>query len=157
MIEVYGDAWELSKGNVLCITTNGFIKKTGECVMGRGIAKEAADRFTSLPKLLGIAIKEYGNNVHFLGYYTDKTLDAFWYLYSFPTKHNWFENSDLDLIYKSKMQLIKESERFSNHNLKIYLPRPGCSNGGLNWKLEVKPIIEDLDDRFYIVAHESER
>ena len=53
MIEVFGDAWELSKDHFLCITTNGEVKINGQAVMGKGIAKEAANRFPELPEAFG--------------------------------------------------------------------------------------------------------
>lgn len=150
MIEVFGDAWELSKGNILCITTNDVVKKDGRAVMGKGIAKEAADRFPQLPEILGERIEESGSNVYDLGYFGE------WNLYSFPTKYHWWNKSDKILISISTNQLLGKINILADSiDKKIYLPRPGCSNGGLEWK-EVKPIIDKLDDRFYIVAYDEE-
>ncbi len=80
----------------IVITTNGFVKKNGECVMGRGIAQQARDKFPGFPKKLGSAIKEKGNIVFH------------WYeegLITFPTKHVWMDDSDLELIKRSAYQL----------------------------------------------------
>jgi hypothetical protein len=33
---------------------------------------------------------------------------------------------------------------------KVWMVRPGCSNGRLKWE-NVKPVIEFLDDRFIVV------
>lgn len=153
MIEQFGDAWELAKGNILCITTNGLVKKNGECVMGRGIAAQAKERFPALPAHLGQALLIYGNHVHWLDNWGD------WFLMSFPTKHKWWEKSDLKLIERSVKELqcmfpIDDTESYK-YNTKIYLPRPGCSNGGLDWK-DVKPLVEILDDRFVIVERTNE-
>lgn len=38
----------------------------------------------------------------------------------------------------------------------VYLPRPGCKNGGLDYNSQVKPILEKhlTDDRFRIISNE---
>lgn len=38
--EVVGNMWAIP-ADAYCITTNGFVKKNGEAVMGAGCAKEA--------------------------------------------------------------------------------------------------------------------
>jgi hypothetical protein len=50
MKEVFGDAFDLIKNyDSLCITTNGYVKNNGACVMGRGIALTAARKYFMLP------------------------------------------------------------------------------------------------------------
>lgn len=56
------DVWE--QGIPICITTNGFIRHNGECVMGRGCAAEAKRRFPALPAELGAVLREAGNHVY---------------------------------------------------------------------------------------------
>lgn len=148
MVEMFGDAWELSKGNVLCITTNGFVKKNGECVMGRGIASQAKERFPKLPAFLGDNLLRLGNHVYWLGKWGK------WFLISFPTKHNWWEKSDPELI-KISVQELKDITGTDDCKLKIFLPRPGCSNGGLDWK-DVKPLVEQLNDQYIIVDYKQD-
>ena len=146
MLEVKGNAWDLFKNyNALCITTNGFVKANGECVMGRGIALECKQYFPSIPKLLGSLIIRKGNNVHMLGTVNNSIM-----LVSFPVKHNWFENADIKLIEQSANQLVKLAD--NNNWNKILIPRPGCGNGNLKWS-NVKPVLETIfDDRFHIVS-----
>jgi len=74
----------------------------------------------------------------------------------FPTKHNWWEKSDLVLIEESTRQLRDFFDNvISEYPVPIYLPRPGCSNGGLDWE-DVKPILEKyLDDRFVVVQRKA--
>ena len=133
--------------NAICITTNGFIKKNGELVMGRGIAKQAQARWDWLAKELGAQVKDSGNNVYAV------RLDSGLLLISFPVKHNWWEKADLELIERSAIQL----HSFLNHwdlkkEAKVLLPRPGCGNGQLKWE-DVKPVIEPiLDDRVWVVT-----
>lgn len=49
--------------DAICITTNGFVKRNREAVMGRGCALEAAKRIPELPSLLGHRIQLDGLEV----------------------------------------------------------------------------------------------
>ena len=144
MKEIQGNIWDYhDKAKWIVITTNGSVRKNGEAVMGRGVALQAKQRYPDLPKLLGEMIKKEGNRVHYE-----------WHrgLIFFPTKHNWWEKSDLELIEESTQRLVK---LFDSQVLgcppSIYMVRPGCHNGKLDWG-DVKPILEKyLDDRFTVV------
>lgn len=64
MLEKVGDMWRVgAEYEAVCITTNGFVKKNGEAVMGRGCAAEAAEFWPGLPSLLGLDIRVNGNVV----------------------------------------------------------------------------------------------
>ncbi len=142
MIEILDkiDIWKFHKKYPIVVTTNGFTKKTGECVMGRGIALEAKTKFPELSIKLGNNIKNFGNKVFYFSEYN---------LFTFPTKYNWWEKSDINLIEKSCKELVEFVD--NNKIERIFLPRPGCGNGKLNWD-DVKKILEKyLDNRFYIV------
>ena len=144
MIEKIGDIWQTSC-EVIAITTNGVVKKNRELVMGKGIAGDAKWKYPSLPRIWGNYVSTYGNGVY--SYETSSGV----ILFSLPTKHHWRDKSDIKLIVKSIKQLIVKTEDF-NH---IAIPRPGCSNGGLNWEIDVKPVIEPLlNDRFIIYSLE---
>lgn len=157
MKEATGDIWkwiEDTSVDAICITTNGTIKKCGDGVMGAGIAKQAAERFPELPKILGDHIKTLGNHVNVLQYIANKTdnecrCPGYTYLVAFPVKHNWYENADLTLIATSCKELSDMATRAGWDN--VVLPRPGCGNGNLSWDA-VKLILQNhLDDRFTIV------
>jgi len=144
MKEIIGDLWDYhKKGHWIVITTNGNLNTKGEAVMGKGIALQAKQRYPELPRELGKQIKEIGNCLHH---------DSSRGLLLFPTKHDWWEKSDLELIEKSTKELVDLFDNYiSGYAVPIYLVRPGCSNGGLDWK-DVKPILEKyLDDRFVVV------
>jgi hypothetical protein len=149
MQEITGDIWELAKEQILIFTSNANLKKDGTSVMGKGIAKEVADRFPEIPKYLAAMIKVTGNVVHCLG--TFYTKETFYRIYSFPTKHNWWEKSDLSLIEQSAKQLLEIDFLLNDE---VYLPRVGCGNGGLEWE-EVKPKLACLGTRFTIVSREE--
>lgn len=150
MIEVKGNLWTYvttdgQRPDVIVITTNGTVKKNGECVMGRGCAFEAKGLYPGLAADLGSAIKLSGNHVFVLGVTP--------MLMSFPVKHQWFEKADIELIQRSAKELV---EVFGNRGMEaiktVVMPRPGCGNGRLSWP-EVKKILEPiLDDRFHVIT-----
>jgi len=153
MKEVKGNIWDYhDKGYWIVITTNGTVRKDGACVMGRGVAKQAAIKYPQLPRELGKLIKLRGNVCHVM-----------WGLgiITFPVKHNWWEKADLTLIEKSCKELVQKvcdidefkSDTYPENNWpdEVYMVRPGCGNGGLRWK-DVEPILDKHLKRRYIVV-----
>lgn len=143
----------LEPADAIVLTTNGTTKKNGDAVMGRGVALQAARSWYGLQKLLGKKIAAKGNRVRLL----TKTNAALpylslprkndplivavpWHIVSFPVKHNWYDKADLELIETSCKQLKKLVERKGWK--RILLPRPGCGNGSLSWKKEVRKVVK---------------
>lgn len=141
MKEIQGNLWTWAQdapNTYIVITTNGTVKRDGCCVMGRGVAKQAAVRFPGLPAFLGEKISTHGNHVHVLP----------GNLISFPVKFHWAEEANILLINRSVVELVDTADLI--HATHIYMPRPGCGNGGLTWDV-VRPLLVDkLDDRFTI-------
>ena len=141
MHEVVGNLWETG-ADAIVITTNGFIKKNGHAVMGAGVAKQALRKWPNLSLVLGEHIRDNGNCV-------GSTRTSAERIVFFPVKHAWYEKADLELITRSTKELVKMADRIGWQA--VVLPRPGCGNGGLDWK-DVKPILESyLDERFTVV------
>ena len=70
---------------------------------------------------------------------------------TFPVKYNWYEKADLDLIDRSARELKTLFPEGSSGLDPIYLVRPGCMNGKLDWE-DVKPVLEKyLNNNFIIV------
>lgn len=141
MKEVRMDLWQAHKEGKWCvITTNGFVKKNGEAVMGAGTAYQAKSRYPTLPSRLGEYIQAMGNTVF---HFPDCKI------LTLPVKDNWWEEAKIPLIITSckrlkDVMLVVGIEE-------VYMPRPGCGNGGLRWD-EVFPAINPiLDDRFTVV------
>ena len=170
MKEMRGNMFEIDC-DVLCITTNGFVKSNGECVMGRGIAKQIQKYCPDIPRDLGNLIKTKGNNVHLI---YDK-YDDIPAVVSFPVKpiskvctsHDdyvshmsfdigdvimgWACKADPKIIEQSAKQLVKLANEQGWNN--IILPRTGCGAGELDWN-DIKPILDKiLDDRFTAVTY----
>lgn len=140
MIEIKGNLWEhVNQESVICITTNGTVKNTGECVMGRGCALEAKIRYPNIARRIGDHIRAHGNTPFWV------TSD----LITFPVKHNWWEKADPQLILASANWL---TEAANNLRQKWFiLPRPGCGNGKLKWE-DVKPLLLNLPDNVKVIS-----
>jgi len=143
MKEIRGNLWEYhSRGEWICITTNGYIRKDGRLVMGRGCAKEALQRIPEIAQKLGTLIKDYGNIP-----FEFPALK----IISFPVKEHFRDKADPHLIESSAkaVKRIVEAHKIE----KIIIPRPGCGWGHLKWE-RVKPILEKVftDDRFVVIS-----
>lgn len=143
MIEIVGDIWKFHEnGYPIVITTNGDINSKGLAIMGRGIALEMKTRFPEFPEFLAVHLSQYGNRVGYFHKYR---------VFTFPTKYHWYEKSDINLIKQSARELAS-AVRWAQFD-KVYMVRPGCSNGKLLWE-NVKPVIEPfLDDTFIVVQN----
>jgi hypothetical protein len=143
MREARGDLWAMD-ADVVVITTNGVVKQNGACVMGRGCAQQARDRFAGIDRKLGGYIRQHGNRAFNLGTWRGT------HIASMPVKHRWDQQADPQLIVQSARQLTAMADKFGWQ--RIAVPRPGCGNGSLNWS-DVRPLLlEVLDDRFTVVT-----
>jgi hypothetical protein len=147
VLEQRGNLWWLAEpGDALVITTNGFVARDGHAVMGRGIAYEATQRDPTVSFVLGEKIRTGGNHVHII-HPQRQSSDFDWV--SMPVKHHWRDMADPNLIVRSALELAALAPRWN----RIWMPRPGCGNGHLDWA-DVKPLIEPiLDDRFIAVTY----
>lgn len=139
LIEDTGDLVEFwRRGNAIGITTNGFVKNNGECVMGRGIALSINKAVPGFAKELGDCITLEGNK-------------PFWFpdynIWTFPVKHHWRQQADIELIKKSARYIVAMNELYWQIDY-LDFPRPGCGNGRLSWadvKKEIKPIFINVE------------
>jgi hypothetical protein len=140
MKQMPGNLWDYHQHGPVCITTNGIIKKDGTLVMGAGIALQAKQRFPSLPVVLADAVSQYGNHTFYL---PDENL------FSFPTKNDWKDKSDINLIAQSATELVNITNQMDF--TEVYLPKPGCANGQLSWTSVRVVLGQILDSRFIVV------
>jgi len=156
--------------SAIAITTNGFVKRNGRCVMGRGCAKQARDRYPGLDMLLGTALRKYGNVPCIL-------IAGRPSIVSFPVKpavaifdgHNavrhmsshfiigdrvpgWACLADLGLICSSARALVQLADL--HHWSRVRIPRPGCGAGELTWDVVAPKLHGILDDRFIAMTFE---
>lgn len=149
----------LDSFDAICITTNSVIGSDGRAVMGAGCALECAKRWPATPEILASLLTRSERNIPFQlgivtsGVFTEHvSIDSFkseCRIFSFPTKYDYLDKSDLDLIKASCHYMVQHADNIGLDF--IALGRIGCGYGGLLWN-DVKPVIAKiLDERFYIV------
>jgi len=165
------------KPNAICISVNGFVKKDGNAVLGRGCAKTAADRWPWIANLWGSLAKLNAGTSILCEVSSPelKTID----LIAFPVKDKtetceedksnvvqhmraqfregddvpgWACKARLDLIKKSLDALVQLVDAYEYKH--VVLPRPGVGAGELAWS-DVEPLLEVLDDRFYVISNNA--
>lgn len=166
MREAQMDLWQAyDRGNICCVTTNGYVKRNGEAVMGRGTAKQAAERWPQIPRRLGSQLAVLGNRVQFIhprllafpvkgvqGTSTVRNVVAHM-AGQFPSGSivpGWAMVANVALIERSLLELSIMREPYGWGN--VYLPRPGCGAGELDWERQVKPLCELYGDWLVIVS-----
>lgn len=127
--------------SIFCITTNGIVKSNGELVMGAGVALEAKKRYPNLPYFIGLHVREKGNIPGIFNYYKETII-------SFPTKDHFKNKSNIDLIINSARDIVIIANMYKLNE--IYLTRPGCGLGGLDWNYVRDKISPILDNRFIV-------
>ncbi len=142
MLQAKGNLWEMDF-ECRCITTNGVVLKTGELVMGAGVAYQAKKRYPGIEGVLGSWVMAHGNWPCYI-----KEMGVI----SFPTKWHFKNPSDLFLIARSAKRLVDIAN--SNNIQSIGLTRPGCGMGKPIWSNVQNSIENILDDRFTVVSEE---
>ncbi len=147
MLERIGDIFKQSDADAICFTSNGIVDSRNNLVMGAGIALAFKQKYPFLPQWIGKQVKKSGNHVYAQA--TSSYPPMLW-LVSFPTKHHWKDPSDLQLIEQSARELVELTNKRAWYT--VFLTRPGCGNGQLNWEDVKKVIGPILDDRFIILT-----
>lgn len=132
-----GDIWACEKTHLIVIPTNIGWKRTGENVMGRGLALQAERKYPQLPLWYGQQCEKRRTETPVLGYEHAP-------LILFPVKPlnedqpslSWKSKASLDLIERSARQL---SELCPDWDIAVSLV--GCGNGGLEMA-DVRPILD---------------
>lgn len=139
MHEQQTDIWSFWGKAVIAITTNGSTTRDGRSIPGKGVARQAAERFPELRQRLGTLLLAGGNHVY----------EIIPGLVSFPIEETPFSQPDKQLIRQSAKELRYLADLHGWQTIAV--PRPGCGGGGLAWH-EVRPLLEGLfDERFIVV------
>ena len=133
----------------ICIPSNGTVTKSGGAVMGAGVAKQAKLHCQGIEKAMALHLKDGGNHVHWLGTWPlprqsrDGSLGCDIHVFNFPVKHHWAQKADIALIRQSCEELGHWLHGITGTGWSVWLPAPGCGNGGLHWS-DVGPAIDGL-------------
>lgn len=159
MIEVWGDLWAFHRPyrgaqaeavadhgcDAVVITTNGQTRRDGGAVMGRGVARQAMERWPELQAIFGFMLVTRGNHCHVVRANNPSIV-------TFPVKHRWSQPADLNLIIKSARQVVDIANILRWR--RVAIPRPGCGNGQLKWD-DVRPAIGAILDNRFLVIYED--
>jgi hypothetical protein len=154
MREIADDIFDYAKRerpDAVCIPSNGYVRQDGGGVMGRGVAKQALDRWPEIGGLLGAALRANGNCTQVLCVKGGIAIVAF------PTKETYQTPSSIGRIRTSMRQLLALADERGWTS--VVMPRPGCGNGQLAWVDRADNVRDALlsmaDDRVTIVDNES--
>ncbi len=157
-----GDIWELAaqpQHGWVIVPTNTDVKQNGNAVMGKGLAKQAADQLDYLPRLLGQHIKTWGEEIFAYEAEQKWSRGTFGILQKpmrvvcLPTKTTWRQGSDLELIERGckALKLLAYQLNNSPDVHEFFVPRLGAGLGGLDWEREVRPVVDSsLDSDHFI-------
>lgn len=137
-----GDIWTAPKGEWIVITTNSYIKKDGKLAMGKGVAKEALNKYPMIDQILGEYINETCKHLGFYGI----AIITRYNLIALQTKYYFNEISSIELINKS----ISKLKRIMPESGKINMVFPGIGYGQLSPEKVYKECLKDLADNYII-------
>jgi hypothetical protein len=149
--EIQGSFWDYApEYDALVVTLNTIVKNNGALTMGAGIAKQFVKEYPNIPFIFGEMTKEMYK-------YSDEPyplctmLDNGKYVIGIHTKLHWKNESPLWLVHRSISSMVSLVN--SLNIKKVLMTRPGCGHGGRNWKMEIKPILNELLDERFTVCH----
>lgn len=124
-------------------------------VMGKGIALQFKEKYPKMFEEYKNACKcgelKHGGDLWWWKINTNSRdlfskKDKEKYVLCFATKENWRKSSKLEWIERGLVELSTyfNSDYFYEfvHKTSIAFPKLGCSNGGLDWETQVKPVME---------------
>ena len=115
--------------------------------MGAGVAKAAKLKFPGIDINLASWLDRHGNvpgRIYQIGVEQ--------YVVSFPTKDHWRYPSKLELIKQSAFRLKAGWQKLGSQHT-VYLPRPGCGLGGLQWNQVRKVISPYFEEPNFIITY----
>jgi len=108
--------------------------------MGKGLALEFKHRFPEMYRTYVLMCEQEALRVGTVMFYSYKNNQENQIICNFPTKHGWWQPSTLVIIEKSLQAFIKYAPVWKIQS--VAFPKVGCGLGGLNFELQVQPLLE---------------
>jgi len=149
MIYKVGNILEhMDDADVILVTTNSYINRNRQLVMGRGFASCMASKFPEIKEIAGERIghlSRYGviNIPKIICSVNASRID----IALFQVKYHFKDNADLDLVKFSTMML--RIWAYIEKDKEFFLNYPGIGQGKLDKSL-VEPIVSKLPDNVTI-------
>ncbi len=134
-----------TKGNLLESDAQALVNTVNtEGVMGKGIALQFKEKFPENYRLYRDACKNHLVNVGKMFITSESTLTGVRIIVNFPTKTTWKKPSEYSYIEEGLCSL--RAEILSRGISSIAIPPLGSHNGGLDWSVVKRMIVEHLQD-----------
>lgn len=136
---------QFTKGNLLESPAQALVNTVNtEGVMGKGIALQFKEMFPDNYRLYRDACKKHQVNVGQMFVTSESTLTGTKIIVNFPTKTTWKKPSEYSYIEAGLRAL--RNEIISRNISSIAIPPLGSHNGGLDWLIVKKMILNYLQD-----------
>ena len=142
-VYIKDDLWKYEgKADLIVISTNSYIKKDGELVMGRGLALQAKNRYPELPRLFGQKIPHLGVYGLVVVKHQGKLFGAF------QVKRHFRDRAEIALIENSTRKL---RDFLKENPVSVVMNFPGIGYGRLRNKVgEIKEILDTLPENVQV-------
>lgn len=142
-------------GNIFTATTQCIVNPVN-CVgvMGKGLAREFKKRFPDMFKYYKAQCDTGLLQIGQIAFYKYKTPSTGPIICLFPTKNHWRQASTLEIIEVGLRAFIKYAPEMQIKS--VAFPKIGAGLGGLNFNLQVLPLMEmylaktDFDVKIYM-------
>lgn len=132
---------EFLRGNLVEADAEALVNTVNTVgVMGKGIALQFKKKFPENFRVYEHACKKDEVQIGKMFTVPSGKLTNPRYIINFPTKRNWREKSRVEYVREGLEDLLCEIERLDIRSIAV--PPLGCGNGGLDWEIEVRPLIE---------------
>lgn len=139
---------EYVTGNLLEAKTEALVNTVNTVgVMGKGIALQFKERFPVNFKIYATAAKNKEIQIGKMLVVKENTIDGPKTIINFPTKTEWYKNSQYDFIEEGLQDLVRVIQDEDIRSIAI--PPLGCGNGKLKW-----PKVKELMQKYLAPLHD---
>jgi len=142
---------QFMQGDLLQADTQALVNTVNTVgVMGKGIALQFKNRFPKNYHIYKEACKSQELKIGQMLVVKDGDLLNEKYIINFPTKEHWKSPSKIEYIEQGLIGLKEVIRKYSIKS--IALPPLGCGNGGLDWNIVKRMIVESLGNLDILIS-----